>query len=137
MIDGFDMRRNNFYADTPKKPKSKGLGPSGTDMAKKQEKRVAKRSDGRRTPASGALPFAKGDVETRIHLLECKTTGKKSLRVEQKWLAKIARESRMKLRDPGLVVSFPDMPSDVEQDWVMLPLNVFRRLVGDEGRYCE
>lgn len=127
------MRRNNFFSDEPKKPKPKGLGKDGNAISKDQEKRVAKRSGGKRVPASGALPGIKGDVDSRIHLLECKTTGKKSLRVEQKWLAKISREARMKHKDAGLVVSFPEMPSDVEQDWVMIPMEAFKRLVEDEG----
>jgi len=131
------MRRNSFFTDEPKKPKPKGLGKNGNAISKDQEKRVAKRSGGKRTPASGALPGAKGDVEALVHLLECKTTGKKSIRIEQKWLAKIAREARMKHKDAGLVASFPDMPSDVEQDWVMIPLHVFKRLAGDEGFTCE
>jgi len=126
------VRRNSFYDYEPKKPKPRGLGKDGNAISKDQEKRVAKRSGGSRVPASGALPGIKGDVEARIHLLECKTTGKKSLRIEQKWLAKIAREARMKGKDAGLVMSFPQMPSDVEQDWVMIPLVAFKQMVDGE-----
>jgi len=133
MIGGCGVRRNSFYDHEPKKPKPRGLGKDGNAISKDQEKRVAKRAGGKRVPASGSIPGIKGDVEARIHLLECKTTGKKSLRIEQKWLAKISREAQMKHKDVGLVMSFPQMPSDVEQDWVMIPLAAFKQLVGDEG----
>ncbi len=123
------MLRTNFFDHAPQKPKAHGLGLSGKDISKKQESRVATRVDGRTVPASGALPFAKGDVCAKFHLLECKTTGKKSLRVERDWLVKIAREAGMKQRDPGLVVSFPGVPSDVDQDWIMLPVSAFKRLM--------
>ena len=119
------MRRNAFYDELPRKPIPNGLGLSGTSMSMKQETRVATRSSGRRVPASGSIPGIKGDVNARLHLLECKTTGKKSLRVEQKWLTKIAREAATKMKMPGLVFSFPDMASDVDQDWIAVSMRDF------------
>jgi hypothetical protein len=131
------MRRNTFHDEAPKKPKPKGLGLDGNALSKRQEKRVAKRSGGKRTPASGSLPFAKGDVDARLNLIECKTTGKKSLRIEQRWLAKITREARLKHKDAGLTVSFSEMPSDVDQDWIMIPFTVFQRLIDAERAQFE
>jgi Holliday junction resolvase len=100
-------------------------------MAKKQEVRVAARSSGSRVPASGAIPGIKGDVNSRLHLIECKTTGKKSLRIEQKWLTKIAREAAMKMKMPGLVFSFTDMASDVDQDWIAVSMRDFLSLLAE------
>jgi len=125
------MRRNTFYDHPPRKPAPKGLGLSGTSMAKKQEVRVAARSSGSRVPASGAFPGIKGDVNSRLHLIECKTTGKKSLRIEQKWLTKIAREASMKMKMPGLVFSFTDMASDVDQDWIAVSMRDFLSLLAE------
>ena len=123
------MRRTNVRQHDPKKPKPKGIGLNGNALSKQQETRVAKRTGGLRTPASGSLPFAKGDVDGSITLIECKTTGKKSLRIEQKWLAKISREAALKHRTPALTISFPDMADDVDQDWVMIPVGFFRSLL--------
>jgi len=123
------MRRSKFYDEAPKKPKPKGMGLAGNDLSKKQESRVAQRSGGRRVPASGALPGIKGDVSGKLHLIECKTTGKKSIRIEQRWLTKIAREAAMKHKMPGLVFSFPDIASDVDQDWIAVPMRDFVNLL--------
>lgn len=125
------MRRSTFYDNVPRKPVPRGLGLSGTSMSKKQETRVALRSSGSRVPASGAIPGIKGDVNSRLHLLECKTTGKKSLRIEQKWLTKIAREAAMKTKMPGLVFSFPDMASDIDQDWIAVSMRDFLSILAE------
>jgi hypothetical protein len=118
-----------MYDEPPKKPRPKGLGLSGNALSKQQERRVAKRTGGICVPASGAFKGLKGDVSHSLHLFECKTTAKKSMRLEQKWLTKISREAAMKHKDPALVFSFPDMASDVDQDWVALPLKVLVELM--------
>lgn len=125
------MRRSKFHDEPPKKPKPKGLGLDGNALSKRQEQRVATRTGGRRVPGSGCVPGMKGDVDSRFRLLECKTTAKKSIRIEQQWLTKITREAGMKMKTPGLVFSFPDMPSDVEQDWVIVPMRDFTALLRD------
>lgn len=126
------MRRTDFYDRPPKKPRPKGLGLSGKDISKKQETRVANRSKGTRVPASGAIPGIKGDVNAGIHLIECKTTSKLSLRIEQSWLVKITREASLKGKTPGLVFSFPDIPSDIDQDWIAIPMRYFNYLIDKE-----
>lgn len=127
------MRRNSFYEAPANRPKPAGLGISGKDLSKKQERRVAQKSSGRCTPASGALTCAKGDVSAGVNLFECKTTAKRSLRVDQAWLAKIAREARVAHKEAGLVISFSGMVSDVDQDWIMIPFARFRELTGTMG----
>lgn len=61
--------------------------------SKRQEKRVAKKVDGRTTVASGAVPFDKGDVSSESFLIECKTTDKKSYSLKNEIFEKIAREA--------------------------------------------
>jgi hypothetical protein len=64
---------------------------SKRDPSKVQEEKAAKRIGGRKTFASGALPFDKGDaVNRRLKLrLECKRTDKESLSIKRTWLTKL------------------------------------------------
>lgn len=61
----------------------------------RQEKKVAKAIGGRQTANSGATKFAKGDVNTDLFLIECKTcmTDKKSFSIKEDWLIKNKEEA--------------------------------------------
>ena len=63
--------------------------------SKKQEKKVAKATGGKRQANSGATAFAKGDVITRNWLIECKTKTKdcKSFTIKEDWLLKNEEEA--------------------------------------------
>ena len=63
--------------------------------SKKQETRVAKDLDGKRTANSGATPWVKGDVLTENFLIECKTatTQKQSFSIPKKWLQSLPEEA--------------------------------------------
>jgi len=60
----------------------------------KQEKRVAKKLDGKVNSNSGATDFYKGDVSTDKMLIECKTSVKevKSTSIKKEWLVKLKEE---------------------------------------------
>lgn len=64
-------------------------------FSKSQEKKVAKRLDGKRQPNSGATPFYKGDVVTSDFLIECKTKTAdcKSFTIKEDWLLKNEEEA--------------------------------------------
>lgn len=66
-----------------------------------QENRVASDLGGRPTPASGARPFAKGDVQVENHGLkvECKTTGGLSYSLTRKDLENLKMAA---IREGGL-----------------------------------
>lgn len=84
----------------------KSMARKGTTKYKsnKQEKDVAKILGGKTVMASGSLWQAKGDVRTSRYLVECKTTDKDFYKLEQKILAKIAKEAiKDGLRSPLLV----------------------------------
>ena len=84
----------------------KSMARKGTTKYKsnKQEKDVAKILGGKTVMASGSLWQAKGDVRTSKYLVECKTTDKDFYKLEQKILAKIAKEAiKDGLRSPLLV----------------------------------
>lgn len=105
-------------------------------VSKKQEKRVAKKLDGRRQKGSGALPGHKGDVKTVELLTECKHTSKESIRITRKWLEKISQEADYYGKVPALSIEFSDkrtfdhLPERMTRDWVMVPAKFLRDLLG-------
>jgi len=116
-----------------KKPKS---------ISREQEDRVARRLNSRpnRNSGAGKIPArsrytklrvgGKGDVPTNLLLIECKTTEKASIPLQQGHLIKISREAGLQMKSPAMVLSFPVMPDDVEQDWLVVPLAVWEKLHG-------
>ncbi len=100
----------------------------GTPTA--QENRVARKVDGKRQAGSGASDYAKGDVDAKEFLVECKKTEKGSLRVTKKWLNKISLEANGVQKWPALAIEIqggPDEPM-CDRDWVAIPARVFRKL---------
>ena len=76
--------------------------------SKQQEKKVAKRLDGKRQANSGATPFQKGDVITDQFLIEAKTktTDCKSFTIKEDWLLKNEEEAFAMNRDSALCFDF-------------------------------
>ena len=76
--------------------------------SKQQEKKVAKRLNGKRQANSGATPFQKGDVITDQFLIECKTKTKdcKSFTIKEDWLLKNEEEAFAMGRDSALCFDF-------------------------------
>lgn len=70
------------------------------------EKRVAKLTGSRRTPASGAKWFAKGDLSNATHLIEIKATARKSYTLKLDTLLKIEREAAAQDREPRFILEF-------------------------------
>lgn len=63
--------------------------------SKQQEKKVAKKLNGKRQANSGATAFQKGDVVTSQWLIECKTKTKdcSSFTIKEDWLLKNEEEA--------------------------------------------
>jgi hypothetical protein len=70
------------------------------------EKRVAKLTASKQTPSSGAKWFAKGDIKNASHLMEVKSTTKKSYRFNLETWQKIEREALAQDRQAILYVEF-------------------------------
>lgn len=64
-------------------------------ISKKMESRLAKTLGGKRQSNSGATPFQKGDVMTKLFAIEAKTsvTPKQSISIRKEWMDKIRREA--------------------------------------------
>lgn len=97
--------------------------------SKKQEDTLAKNVGGRRQPNSGAIPTMKGDVSSSDFLFEAKTTGNKSLSVTLKWLTKISREAAEEAKTPGMELQFEWTPAGVPSNWILVPTEVFQKLL--------
>ena len=79
--------------------------------SKKQENKVAKAVNGKRTANSGATAFSKGDVRTDDWLLECKTHTdfKNSFTIKHEWIDKNREEAfQMGKHHSALVIDFGD-----------------------------
>jgi Holliday junction resolvase len=74
------------------------------DRSRKQEKRLAKSFGGKTRPGSGNKEFYKGDIKSKIHLIEAKTTEKKQIILKLEWLEKIRTEACRYGRIPALAI---------------------------------
>lgn len=105
-----------------------------TAHGRTSEKRVAKKLGARLHPNSGASRGAKSDasLEEEDFRLEMKSTTAITIRIEQGWLAKIAKEALAHGQRPGVVVSFVDGAGKPAMkhyaEWVLMPMDVFREL---------
>ena len=70
----------------------------------KQEKRLAKKNNGRVQAGSGMFFGDKGDVRYQFHLIEAKTTKKDSIVIKKQWLDKIRKEAIKDGRIPALAL---------------------------------
>jgi hypothetical protein len=114
--------------------------PRGIKISREQERRVAQKMGGKvqRGSGRGGNPVGtplmrlrvgnRGDVYTDVTLVECKTTDKQSISLHQGYLIKITREAGLSMKSPAVVISFPTMPDGVENDWILLPLAVWKKL---------
>jgi len=112
---------------------------------RKQERKVAAAVGGYRQPGSGAFSGHKGDVRKAggkfPMLIECKrVSGKESIRIELRALAKITGEALAKGMYPALEFQFDDEVvkavtlsagglASTSADWIALPLGVFRGML--------
>ena len=77
----------------------------GQKQSQKHEKRLAKKTSGSRTAASGAFWSRKGDVRSDDLLIEHNWTGKKSFTLKAEVLEKIVTEAIIDSRMPVLGIS--------------------------------
>jgi hypothetical protein len=105
----------------------------------KQERRVASKLGGRRIRNSGGARWSKhdgstdgGDVATPEFHVEQKTTKKASMSLKREWLGKVREGARKFGKDPAVVITFddPNKPYDPPEDWILVPIDVARRVLG-------
>jgi hypothetical protein len=113
------------------KPKSLA-GLKRTNNGFKSEDRVVKDMGMRTIAGSGNQAGNKSDGVDKEYRLECKSTEKKSIRLEHDWLLKIAHEALETGRTPLLAISFvfEQGKPKKEGDWVMMRKRDFDELTG-------
>lgn len=98
------------------------------------ERRLAKETGARLTPASGALVGHKSDAvdHTGTMRLEYKSTTNHTMALERAWLEKITAEALRQGQTPALVISFvrPDgKPVVANAEWVAIPRWKYEELI--------
>lgn len=96
----------------------------------KAEKKLAHRLGATLTPASGALPGAKGDMTTERFRIESKSTVKDSFRLPLETLCKAADEATEQGQVAAVAVQFVTSGGRLRRcgSWVAVPEHVFREL---------
>lgn len=93
----------------------------------RQEKRVAKKLNGRQTANSGATKWSKGDIVTDDWLIEAKTVTKeqKSFSIRKEWLLKNKEEAfAVGKHYNALVFDFGD-----GEDYAVVDIKTFKELL--------
>lgn len=115
------------------------LSNNREDNPTAQENRVAKKLGGFRKVRSGAHRASgiydrgngyAGDVSIGRFEVECKITEKRSMSLKAEWLERMAIGAKPKNRSPAIQVTFKNLDSICEKDWIMIELSVFRELIG-------
>lgn len=109
------------------------------NRVRNQENRFANAIGGKRKPFSGASPgsrFMRGsligkgiDVESDQVVGEAKRTDKKSMSIKAEWLEQLDRQAMSKGKIPALQIELASVKSPWQKDWVMIPLDAFKRLI--------
>jgi len=106
--------------------------------SRKHEDRVAEELGGRRLRRSGGSHWSSsdkttedGDVGTPDFHVEAKRTDRKSIALKKEWFDKVKEGARKFGKDPAVVITFenPSKPSVPPDDWICIPLVVFKRLL--------
>jgi len=129
--------------DSPRKS-SKGFNledkePTKRQKSMAQEDRLAARarqSQGRRVPASGAIPGMPGDVEVFRFLLEAKRTDSAGLYLSEVKLGKAEDEAVGKAMVPGIAHELGGKKKG-RQNWITIPEDVFFAMLDAVGGEAE
>ena len=117
----------------PRPKKLSGTPDKSTNRSRSivQEKRFAKKTGSRTTKNSGALPHpgGKGDRQDGVFCWEDKMTMHKAIRISSRTLWKITREASALDLIPALGVTVEGLPSNIEQDWVCIPLHAYEEIL--------
>lgn len=95
------------------------------------EKRLETTLNSKATINSGALPNIswKGDLQDSLFVWQAKLTEKDRFTVTSDVLVELKRQASLNSKWPGMAITIEGLPSNLEQDWVMLPASVFRELL--------
>lgn len=103
--------------------------------SQRRERALAEALGGRRQPASGALPHAKGDVRKRGEWrIDDKMTKQKSFPLSKELFAKVRSECTYPEK-PAMVIAFLDpISGEVVEEVAVVDINTFKEMASDKDR---
>jgi len=119
------------------RPKAFDANYERSKRSTKMEHRIAKELGGKRLPRSGGIAWSKsdattlgGDVNGKDVFVEHKRVEEntKSISIKRDWMAKVTEGAKRAKKIPALVVTW-EKPSGFEQDWILLPLPIAKRML--------
>jgi len=106
-----------------------------TKRSRRHEQRLAGTS-GKRIKRSGAARWSKhdkttdqGDISTPEFHIEHKFTDKKSIGLKKEWLDRVRDGAQRVAKDPMLIVTFDSNAGRTSEDYAVVPMEVFERLL--------
>ncbi len=106
----------------------------GANSGRKVEKQILKKIKARPQPNSGAFPGMPNDGIKGRFLIEVKSTIKKSIRINAKWLNDLEENAINRSKTPALILVLGNKEMALETEifeWVAIPLRDFQRLSKD------
>ena len=128
--------------DPVRKPSPRWLEKHGDNRergkrSRKHEKRLSSSLNGRRIPQSGARMWSRanndgqtddGDITTPDFHVEHKATTTNTMSLKREYVTKVRDGARKNAKDPAIAFTFETMQGKALEDWVAVPLEVFKRL---------
>lgn len=96
------------------------------ERPRQQEEEVARKLGGKRQPASGAMPHAKGDVLTTRELVDCKTS-KSTLSLGASDIVKHVQAAHRKGLIPIFDMEVRSLPANCRR-WVIMPFSDYEEM---------
>lgn len=100
----------------------------------KNEKKLEGKLRAKRTPASGALPWpsSKGDEISKDFMYESKETRGTTIKLDLATIQKLCRDAAKIGKDPIFILTYYEMPYPLSKDWMVIPYEVFEKLMGSQ-----
>jgi hypothetical protein len=129
--------------EPPKRPVQKAFTDQNRKKSIGHEKRIAKRLGGKTVKNSGAgfrtgqdriresgVRTEHADIRTKDFKIEHKFTKHKSISLQKEWLDGIRISAGHSTKYPALGVTFDCPDVSKPDDWILIPLEVFERILG-------
>ena len=128
--------KNSLGGNKPR-PHSMGDRPKQDNKSRsnRHEKALEKQLGARRQPNSGASLFLtlKGDLIDEHFVWQAKLTSGGRLVLSKKDLMEVSRQAYMQGKWPALALTLEGLPSNLDADWVAIPMHVWKGLTNDKG----
>jgi hypothetical protein len=125
---------------TPKWLEKYGNMPERGRRSREHEKRIGESLGGRKVPRSGGSLWSSddhttddGDIATPNFWIEHKGTTTSTMSIKKAYCDKVREGARKNAKDPAVCFTFETPNGRKKEDWVAVPLEVFKRLCRAAG----